>query len=160
LSRYKIFFYALPVFLFLHGSALADDFPAQAPVTYATPSAIEECVRAADWAWKTGDFDSAVKLYLIAVKLDPENWTAYQNLAGCYFRLHKIDEAKAAYEQCLAINPDNPDVKTFESRVFNPTHTPTPMMIKTKTPIPATPVVTKTTTPIFTATPTITPTNG
>jgi len=115
-------------------------------------------MRAADWAWKSGNFKNAVKLYLIAVKLDPENWTAYQNLAGCYFRLHKMEEAKEAYRQCLAINPDNPDVKTFEEQVFNPTRTPTSLATEAPTPVPAiTPEATEIPTPIFTATPAVTP---
>lgn len=131
----KTVFYALPLFFFLHGAVFADDVPAQDPVTFAAPSTIDECMKAADWAWKSGDFNNAVKIYLIAVKLDPENSIAYQNLAGCYFRLHRMDEAKEAYGQCLAINPDNPDVKTFEAQVFNPASTPTPLATEIPTPI-------------------------
>jgi hypothetical protein len=117
--------------LVLAGSARADDV--ERP--WATPGfglktsnqiRIDQLMRDAELAWKSEDFKKAADDYLVVIKLDPNNWIAYQNLAGCYFRLHQNHEAKRAYQKSLDIHPDNPDVAKYMDEVIKPVTAPGP----------------------------------
>ena len=46
------------------------------------------------------------------VKKDPKNLSAWMELGNLYFDSGQAKEAVAAYNQCLAIKPDNADVMT------------------------------------------------
>ncbi|HXL73689.1 MAG TPA: tetratricopeptide repeat protein, partial [bacterium] len=65
-------------------------------------------MQSAQNALQDNDMSRAIEDYLLAIKLDPQNWQAYQNLGGCYVQLRRFTDAKAAYRQSLAINPNNP----------------------------------------------------
>ncbi len=113
------------------GSAWADDVerPWATPGFGLKTSAqiqIDQWMRDAEAAWKNGNFEKAADDYLAVIKMDPNNWIAYQNLAGCYFRLHQNHEAKKAYQKSLNIHPDNPDVAKYMDEVIKPVTAPGP----------------------------------
>ncbi len=126
-----VVWFALFLFLVWAGSVWADDV--ERP--WATPGygwktavqiRIDQWMRDAEAAWKSGDFKKAADDYLLVIKLDPKNWIAYQNLAGCYFRLNQNHEAKRAYQKSLDIHPDNPDVAKYMDEVIKPVTAPGP----------------------------------
>src|ERR1700722_390521 len=78
----------------------------------------QDYMRNAQDALKENDTTSAIGDYLLAIRIDPKNWQAYQNLGGCYIQLRKMEDAKAAYLQSLTINPNNPTLKAFMTQVF------------------------------------------
>jgi hypothetical protein len=87
----------------------------------------QDYMQSAQTALQDNDLPRAIQDYLLAIKLDSQNWQAYQNLGGCYVQLGKLNEAKAAYQQSLTINPNNPVLKQFMAQVgqVNPTPTST-----------------------------------
>ncbi len=48
-----------------------------------------------------------------AVQADPQNWRAYQVLGNCLYHQDKLQAALTAFDQSLAIHPDNPKLKSF-----------------------------------------------
>lgn len=97
----------------------------------------QDYMQAAQDALQGNDYTTAIQDYLLAIKKDPNNWEAYQNLGGCYIQLHKMGDAKAAYEQSLKINPSNPSLIKFMAQVWGgPQPTPTPtVMAPSPTPV-------------------------
>jgi len=62
------------------------------------------------------EWDKAEQAYKSALKILPENspehFEALFNLANVLGKQHKIEEALAAYQECLAVVPDSKEVKT------------------------------------------------
>src|SRR5665213_1092718 len=85
----------------------------------------QDYMQSAQTALQDNDLPRAIQDYLLAIKLDSRNWQAYQNLGGCYVQLGRMNEAKAAYKQSLAINPNNPVLKQFMAQVGHVNPTPT-----------------------------------
>ncbi len=122
----KIRFVTLLVLLGLSSMALAQQVPTS-----------QDYMQAAQDALQGNDYTTAIQDYLLAIKKDPNNWEAYQNLGGCYIQLHKMDDAKAAYDQSLKINPGNPALIKFVAKVWGgPQPTPTATtLVPTATPV-------------------------
>ncbi|HTA75569.1 MAG TPA: tetratricopeptide repeat protein, partial [bacterium] len=86
----------------------------------------QDYMQAAQDALQENDTTTAIQDYLLAIRIDPKNWQAYQNLGGCYIQIRKMGDAKAAYDMSLTINPNNPELRKFVAQVFGgPTATPT-----------------------------------
>jgi hypothetical protein len=128
-------------------------FAQQAPTS-------QDFMQAAQDALQNTDFKTAILDYQQAIKLDPKNWEAYQNLGGCYIQLKQMDDAKAAYAQSLKLNPNNPSLTKFVAQVWglNPVPSPT---LPVPTPTMAA-IASPTSTPVMgtmsNITPTFTPT--
>lgn len=56
-------------------------------------------------------FDQASKSFQEALKLDPRNVSAANNLGNSYFMMSRFDEAIRAYETALAIDPGHKDAR-------------------------------------------------
>jgi tetratricopeptide (TPR) repeat protein len=141
LSVYKEKWLVFLLFFFLTGRVCAAEVnlnsPTQVPQSnYTLPTNGAECMQAAAAALQNNDINKAIESYLLAIKFDPKSWQVYQNLAGCYFKLGKIDEAKEAYKQCLIINPNNPELIKFIVQNVLPI-TPVPTATPLMTPTPA-----------------------
>jgi len=54
-----------------------------------------------------GNFNEAIRVYLIKVKLLPESWDGYEELAKAYMKNHQNDLALINYEKSIKLNPDN-----------------------------------------------------
>ena len=59
---------------------------------------------------RLGEDDSAITEYQEAIRLDPEAGDQYPSLMYSYVHLNRLGEAKAAYQQAVARNLDNPDL--------------------------------------------------
>jgi hypothetical protein len=55
----------------------------------------------------------AVQYLKAAVLSDPQNWQAFQTLGNCLQKQNKSQEALEAYDQSLALHPNNPALKSF-----------------------------------------------
>ncbi len=64
-------------------------------------------------------YKNALELYLYAVERDPENYTARQRIADCYFRLGNIEEAERRYGQLAAIEQADPIYKYQYAQVLS-----------------------------------------
>src|SRR5665213_2939362 len=104
----------------------------------------QDYMQSAQTALQDNDLSRAIQDYLLAIKLDSQNWQAYQNLGGCYIQLGRMSEAKAAYQQSLAINPNNTVLKQFMAQVgqVNPTPTRIVSLIISAPPAQTTPTPT------------------
>lgn len=119
----------------------------------------QDYMQSAQTALQDNDLPRAIQDYLLAIKLDSRNWQAYQNLGGCYVQLGRMSEAKAAYRQSLAINPNNPVLKQFMAQVgqVNPTPTRIVSLIISAPPAQTTPTPTPTFVGVLMNTPTSLP---
>jgi tetratricopeptide (TPR) repeat protein len=77
----------------------------------------QDYMQIAEGALRDNDINGAVQDYIQAIKLNPKNWQAYQNLGSCYVMLGKLEEAKMAYQESLAINPDNPAILKYTEQI-------------------------------------------
>ncbi len=152
-------FVTLSLFLTVSTLAWAQELPTS-----------QDYMQSAQLALQDNDINRAIQDYYLAIKLDPRNWQAYQNLGGCYIQLRKMDYAKAAYIRSLAINPNNPELIRFMGQVWKANPSPTPTLgylvpifnSPTPTPtfygiMPSTPPNVPNAIPTFTFTPTPTP---
>ena len=57
-------------------------------------------------AFKTKDFDTAIKFYTQAIEENPTDHTIYGNRSAAYYSLKKHSEAQADAEKCIEIKPD------------------------------------------------------
>lgn len=53
-----------------------------------------------------GEYEKAIEHFNIAIKLEPNNSSAYYNLAVCYMRMEKIDLAIENFKKCNGIYPN------------------------------------------------------
>ncbi len=58
-----------------------------------------------------GNYKAAIGVYLVKVKLLPDSWDAYQELAEAYRKNHQNDLALINYEKSIELNPDNAECK-------------------------------------------------
>lgn len=68
-----------------------------------------------------GSYNAAIRVYLIKVKLLPDSWNAYEELAYAYMKNNQNDLALINYEKSLKINPDNEECKKQIERLKNNT---------------------------------------
>src|SRR5690349_19796451 len=60
------------------------------------------------------DYAKAVQYYKYATTLDPNSAAAYQGLGNSYYGLGQRSDALAAYDKALQINPNNPQLASFD----------------------------------------------
>ncbi len=73
----------------------------------------QKYLAAAAKAYQAGELETATQYYQAVIKLDPKSAAAYQGLGNCDYRLGHITEALKAFDQSLALNPDNPQLTEF-----------------------------------------------
>ncbi len=56
---------------------------------------------------RTSNTNSAINAFKKAIELEPKNTLHYSQLADCYVRSKRFDEAATLYRKILEINPDN-----------------------------------------------------
>lgn len=78
------------------------------------PSA-KTCHNLANVYFRRGDYDSAAKLYGRAVEIDPTYLLARFHYGWCLRQLNRAEEAQAAFEECLRLEPH--DERERETRV-------------------------------------------
>eukprot|EP00960_Hanusia_phi_P026775 746460-Hanusia_phi.AAC.1 len=57
-------------------------------------------------AFKSGNFEEAVRLYSSAIEEDKENEVLYSNRSASLLALNRIDEARRDAEKCIELKPD------------------------------------------------------
>jgi len=65
-----------------------------------------------------GNYNAAIGVYLIKVKLLPESWDAYKGLAEAYMKNNQNDLALINYEKSIKLNPDNEECKKQIERLM------------------------------------------
>ncbi len=65
-----------------------------------------------------GNYNAAIGVYLIKVKLVPESWDAYEGLAEAYMKNNQNDLALINYEKSVKLNPDNEEGKRQIERLM------------------------------------------
>lgn len=65
-----------------------------------------------------GREEEAVESFRSALKIDPDSGVAYVNLGSLYFRQKKMDPAREALTQAVAINPFDPSVHSLLTKVY------------------------------------------
>ncbi len=68
--------------------------------------------------WDAGDIKTATDNYLKAIKLNPQNLEAYNNLGMLYSSQKIYDEAIKCHEKALKINPEIPEVHNNLGTVY------------------------------------------
>ncbi|HUO58745.1 MAG TPA: tetratricopeptide repeat protein [bacterium] len=63
--------------------------------------------------YNAGQYREAIRYLQAATQLDPSNWQAYQAEGNCYYALRDYPAAQEAYDQSLAVHPDNPGLRNF-----------------------------------------------
>lgn len=58
-----------------------------------------------------GFYSQALDYFKNAVQADPYDWQGYQNMGNAFLKLNDSQQAAAAYQQSLQINPQNIDLK-------------------------------------------------
>ncbi len=72
-----------------------------------TPQAEQELrtlVNEAAYAYEAGDYESAEKKYIAAIKVDEKNIEAYRGLAHVYYKQDQLEEAKQTYRFVLYLH--------------------------------------------------------
>jgi len=65
-----------------------------------------------------GNYSAAIGVYLIKMKLFPESWNAYDELAEAYMKNDQNDLALINYEKSIRLNPDNEESKKQIERLM------------------------------------------
>ncbi len=73
----------------------------------------QKYLAAAAKAYQAGELETATQYYQDAIKLDPKSAAAYQGLGSCYYRLSRVPQALKAFDQSLALKPNNPKLIDF-----------------------------------------------
>ncbi|HVZ79791.1 MAG TPA: tetratricopeptide repeat protein [bacterium] len=71
-------------------------------------------------AYNLGQYDKALIDFKEALDDDPDSWEAYQQEGYCYYQLGKPKEMKAAFDESLKRNPENPELKEFIKKIPPP----------------------------------------
>lgn len=58
-------------------------------------------------AFQAGNYAEAIQIFNKAVKEEPDNSRLYNAIGMCYAKLNKKENARAAFESALMIDPDN-----------------------------------------------------
>lgn len=69
------------------------------------------------WMGK-GNYNAAIRVYIIKIKLLPESWNAYEELADAYMKNNQNDLALINYEKSIKLNPDNEEGKKQIERLL------------------------------------------
>ncbi len=88
--------------------------------------AIEATQDAADTAFNTGDFATAISGYEEILAQLPQLSQLYINIGNAYSLLNDFDEADAAFGRALDGDPDNPEILVMRARVRMMAGTATP----------------------------------
>jgi serine/threonine protein kinase/tetratricopeptide (TPR) repeat protein len=64
-------------------------------------------------------YNEAIECYMLSLKLDPNNYKAYNNCGISYYHLGKYDKALEYIEKALNINPNSDAVKKNMKRIQN-----------------------------------------
>jgi len=67
----------------------------------------EELVASASSAFRNGEYQSSIDLLERAIKKDPKNKTAYNDLGRAYRAINKYEQAEGAYKKAIEIDPFN-----------------------------------------------------
>jgi len=95
--------------------------PVEAPAAVTPPGADPEVwYREAAAAEAAGDHATACAKASQVTAAIPGHWQAWQLLGNCRYAAGDRAGALAAYEQSLAVHPDNPDLKAFVSQLKTP----------------------------------------
>ncbi len=57
--------------------------------------------------WEYGDFEQALEAYNEAIRLNPQDDSAYSGKADIFIMLNRGEEALTAIEQAILINPND-----------------------------------------------------
>lgn len=87
---------------------LSSLLPAQAQDT-----GYKKYMDAADQSYQSAKYDLSIRYYKAALQINPKSASAYQGLGNCYYRLSEIPDALKAFDQSLALRPDNPKLVEF-----------------------------------------------
>lgn len=71
-----------------------------------------------DTAKDNGDFETAEKKYITAIKIDPKNADAYRGLAEVYSKQEQLDEAKETYKFVLHLKPHDDEILVKLAEIF------------------------------------------
>ena len=92
----KIFFSSIFIFFVLSGLVLAQSG--------------QEIYRKANLAYENEDYEKAVSLYKMLVKMDRVSPEVFYNLGNSYFKLKRIGKAIVNYERALRLAPRDRDI--------------------------------------------------
>jgi len=62
------------------------------------------------WLYSHRDYENALKEFERCIEIDNKFWQAYQGIGSCYLAQKKINQAIAAFEKSLKINPNNKEL--------------------------------------------------
>lgn len=65
-----------------------------------------------------GNYIAAIRVFMIKVKLSPDSWLAYEELAEAYMRNNQNDLALINYEESIKLNPNNEEVEKQIERLL------------------------------------------
>ena len=57
-----------------------------------------------------GSFQEVIKLYTVAIELDPDNHVLFSNRSAAFAKMNKFSEALRDAEKIVELNPDWPKV--------------------------------------------------
>jgi tetratricopeptide (TPR) repeat protein len=77
----------------------------------------QDYFQAGNYYYTQGKYDLAIRCFRAAVQADPQNWHFYQDLGSCEYRLGQRDAALQDYRTSLALNPNNPALQKFLTRI-------------------------------------------
>jgi tetratricopeptide (TPR) repeat protein len=97
----------LPAFLILlsAGACAAEAVPSEEEARRLAE--LESLHKRADELVVVNDFRGAIRLYMDAVLLEPDDAVAYVNMGRAYWLLGDTGRARTAFENALSIEPDN-----------------------------------------------------
>lgn len=70
-----------------------------------------------NWMEK-GNYNAAIGVYMINVKISPDSWNAYKELAEAYMRNNQNDLALINYEKSIRLNPNVDEVEKQIERIM------------------------------------------
>lgn len=84
--------------------------------------------------YRAGQYVKAVNYFKNAIKANPKDWKAYEDLGSTYEKLNDPAEALAAYRKSLRLNPSDANLRIYVKRLSHstgstlaaPTATPAP----------------------------------
>lgn len=85
-----------------------------------TVAELEVAHRRAEDLIATNDFRGALRAYSDIILMEPDDETAYVNMGTCYLLLGEYKNAEDAYNNALAIDPENEAALTGLRRIHDP----------------------------------------
>lgn len=73
----------------------------------------QKYLEAANQAYQSGNYELSIQYDRDAIKLNPQSATAYQGLGNGYYKIGNKPEALKAFDQSLALHPNNPALADF-----------------------------------------------